>query len=389
MLSELNPSEDVTGGPWFTEGKLDIDLVEALADLTMRFVRERSWGTASRKRLRNETNPKDSTDIRPDNAIKSQKDGRPTKQLKSGNRAFTKSTSSVQTLDKPDQTTTDVTNGWPTPAPLQGQSTNTTLASTEDQESPLYPPQPHLHPIPPSIFDGNSTLSPQASHNYPTTIEICDHIRRSEVTSLSFSDFEFQDLLNMLVWDGRLEDMGMNRYRSTRGALALIEREREQERQRENLIKTMHGDIEDLSSASRKENRKQKTTKDDEDGDDVVLGGQDWRKFNRLQQKRTINHKHQFPQPQTLSSVGSGKLERDKIRLINGPPKVEFGGLTNGYADAPCAECPVFSICGEGGPVSAASCVFLEDWLDGGMQNYEGLDRNFHNLEALIEWQPS
>ncbi|KAI9791267.1 MAG: 34-kDa subunit of RNA polymerase III (C) [Peltula sp. TS41687] len=43
MLASLSPSEDVTGGPWFTDGELDAEFVRTLCDLTATFIHSRSF----------------------------------------------------------------------------------------------------------------------------------------------------------------------------------------------------------------------------------------------------------------------------------------------------------------------------------------------------------
>ncbi|TKA72088.1 hypothetical protein B0A55_08672 [Friedmanniomyces simplex] len=35
----------------------------------------------------------------------------------------------------------------------------------------------------------------------------------------------------------------------------------------------------------------------------------------------------------------------------------------NGLTQAPCGKCPVFDLCGEGGPVSAGNCEYFTEWL--------------------------
>jgi DNA-directed RNA polymerase III subunit RPC6 len=47
MLSNLTPSEDVTGGPWFTDGELDTDFVEVLCTQIERYITSRSFVRAS------------------------------------------------------------------------------------------------------------------------------------------------------------------------------------------------------------------------------------------------------------------------------------------------------------------------------------------------------
>ena len=36
----------------------------------------------------------------------------------------------------------------------------------------------------------------------------------------------------------------------------------------------------------------------------------------------------------------------------------------NGFVDAPCGTCPVFDLCGDGGAISARTCVYFGEWLE-------------------------
>lgn len=44
--------------------------------------------------------------------------------------------------------------------------------------------------------------------------------------------------------------------------------------------------------------------------------------------------------------------------------------LQQGFTETPCARCPVFDFCRPGGPVNA-SCVYYEDWIEGGLAEDE------------------
>lgn len=63
--------------------------------------------------------------------------------------------------------------------------------------------------------------------------------------------------------------------------------------------------------------------------------------------------------------VYDGKIERvlggTAYRSLKGAKEVES---VNGLTEAPCGRCPVFSLCEEGGPVSASNCVYWKEWLD-------------------------
>ncbi|KAG9529909.1 RNA polymerase Rpc34, partial [Aureobasidium melanogenum] len=68
MLYHLSPNEDVTGGPWFSDGELDVELIAITADAVIHFIAQNSWKTVyikreatpdadgvSKKRKRNDT----------------------------------------------------------------------------------------------------------------------------------------------------------------------------------------------------------------------------------------------------------------------------------------------------------------------------------------------
>ncbi|KAK8198661.1 34-kDa subunit of RNA polymerase III (C) [Zalaria obscura] len=52
MLSHLSPNEDVTGGPWFSDGELDIELIGVTADAVVHFIEKQSWARGFVKRER-------------------------------------------------------------------------------------------------------------------------------------------------------------------------------------------------------------------------------------------------------------------------------------------------------------------------------------------------
>lgn len=43
MLKELEPAEEVAGGPWFSDGELDVDFIASIAGLVENHVRKLSW----------------------------------------------------------------------------------------------------------------------------------------------------------------------------------------------------------------------------------------------------------------------------------------------------------------------------------------------------------
>lgn len=52
MLAYLSPSEGVTGGPWFQDGELDMEMIGVTADAVVIFIEQQSWAKGYIKRER-------------------------------------------------------------------------------------------------------------------------------------------------------------------------------------------------------------------------------------------------------------------------------------------------------------------------------------------------
>lgn len=57
MLAHLSPNEDVTGGPWFSEGELDVEMIGITADAVVHFIEQQSWKKVHIKRERRSPSP--------------------------------------------------------------------------------------------------------------------------------------------------------------------------------------------------------------------------------------------------------------------------------------------------------------------------------------------
>ena len=60
MLSHLSPSEGISGGPWHSEGELDMELIGVTADAVIQFIEQKSWVKGYIKRERS-ASPFDAT----------------------------------------------------------------------------------------------------------------------------------------------------------------------------------------------------------------------------------------------------------------------------------------------------------------------------------------
>lgn len=57
MLAHLSPNEDVTGGPWFSDGELDVELIAITADAVVTFLERSSWKKVHIKREQRSPSP--------------------------------------------------------------------------------------------------------------------------------------------------------------------------------------------------------------------------------------------------------------------------------------------------------------------------------------------
>ncbi|KAL8660383.1 MAG: hypothetical protein Q9202_006618 [Teloschistes flavicans] len=139
MLAGLQPSEDVTGGPFYTDGVLDDEFVHQMAKWTERYIVGRSW-----------YHPHESHGKRP---LKQQR-------------------LSQQQIENRRSTALEASSG------------NRSGGGSSSQI---------LLPFPPGYT------------GYPTVGEITRAINESNISPVTMKEVEMKQLLDILVWDGRIE----------------------------------------------------------------------------------------------------------------------------------------------------------------------------------------
>ncbi|KAI4184762.1 MAG: hypothetical protein L6R41_004519 [Letrouitia leprolyta] len=166
MLAGLQPSEDVTGGPFYTDGVLDDEFVHQMAKWTERYIVGRSWYQRHQQQ-------------QPHDIQKPSKHQHASKQKLEAKR-------------------------------------NSALESS---------PAPHRH-----SGDGKQLLPfPPGYTGYPTIPEITRAINCSNISPVTMKEVEMKQLLDILVWDGRIEkNIYTNGYKAVRqAALTVISGQRE------------------------------------------------------------------------------------------------------------------------------------------------------------------
>ncbi|KAL8951762.1 MAG: hypothetical protein Q9222_002283 [Ikaeria aurantiellina] len=174
MLAGLQPSEDVTGGPFYTDGVLDDEFVHQMANWTERYIVGRSWYQHSsdqnhaphiskRKTSKQHESSKEEAELRRSSALK--------------------------------------------------------LSSSSTGREPTKKSSMSLLPFPPGYT------------GYPTVAEITRAVNTSQVSQVMMKEAEMKQLLDILVWDGRIEKMQFgDGYKAIRqAALAVMSGRREQD----------------------------------------------------------------------------------------------------------------------------------------------------------------
>ena len=192
IKSSLRPSEKATGGPWFTDGQLDVGYLNSMQQVVFFLIKEKSV-YLSKRGASNSTGSTDS---------KVKREKQPTKGAACGSRQ-----AAPGTKRSADKISTD--------AP--------TTASTT---SPSNPPRAK----PKGDASGPRTLPLPAGYTkYPTTLNIVQVINGSNMTRdpvtrepLTLTQGDMQQIIDILVWENRVEPVrlsgGRTGYRATRPA---------------------------------------------------------------------------------------------------------------------------------------------------------------------------
>jgi len=173
MLAHLEPSEEVTGGKFYSEGEMDLPLIETLADFVVKHVEVSSWAEQKQP---------------PPN---SKKAGLKRKRGADGGGGG---------------------GGGVVPAQQVVHNDKSALLVQDVEIDPPRYKAPVSHKNKPLIpFPANWP-------HYPTPASVLSFIRDQGLlnNSLNLAEKDMKDLMDMLVFDGRLERMGAEGYRTVR-----------------------------------------------------------------------------------------------------------------------------------------------------------------------------
>ncbi|KIV82503.1 hypothetical protein PV11_04607 [Exophiala sideris] len=250
ILAGLDPSEEATGGAWFSEGHLDVGLVDTISNLVEHFVSTRSWQVVEEE---------DDDDDDEDDAPRS-----PTQKRKAPSSGFE---------DRSDQ--------------------KAKAAKTLDgHHKAKAPKQTKFQPFPTDY------------RGYPTVREVTRHITNTGVTVTGMPQNAISQLLDVMVYDDRLFKM----HRDPTGD----------------------------------------EFPDDPSTNTITM-------FRSFKTPLALKEQHMLEKRMastTHESVRKAAYRQQELEEIG------YGGSS----EVPCMRCPVFEICGDGGPVNVVTCKYWDEW---------------------------
>lgn len=169
ILAHLDPGEDVRGGPWHTDGELDMEMIGVTADIIVRFIESKSWVKGHIKVERHRS-------ISPLTSLSDPLDSTGSKRK------------------RPSNDSGDIEDMHPGHSHGRRRSSSHVKIETQVAHPPGY-------------------------EHYPTVQTVLAFVQQSGFLkdSTSLKQEDIQGLLDVLVLDGRLEKVGLLGYRTIKG----------------------------------------------------------------------------------------------------------------------------------------------------------------------------
>lgn len=249
ILAGLEPSEEASGGAWFSEGRLDVGLVDTISKVVEHYVSTQSWQVVE---------PESDEDEPPS----------PGQKRKAPSAGFE-------------------TNG--------DERAKAVKHNEGHAKAKVQKPAPQKSYRP---FDAGW-------RSYPTLRDITSHIMKINVTPTVLPQNAIHQLLEVMVYDDRLFKM-------------------------------------------------HRSPNDDEIPDDAVTNTVTMYRCFKTPNDLLEQHQLQKRKVSSHESVRKAAYRQQELEDIG----------QGGSSEVPCMQCPVFEICGDGGPVNVVTCQYFDQWYD-------------------------
>lgn len=274
----------------------------------------------------------------------------------------------------------------------------------------------------------NRPIYPATHINSLPTVSTClQFLKKSNITDTSLLAENVQSLLDVLVYDGKVEKIPHFRRGggndeddewTSKGKRDGYSDESSEESLVGSSDDENSSDQDRSSSEEERHKRKRKGSKSDRKGmsksrsglssrssrDREERGGRDKRKRKYDSSAKSISLRSDSEDSEEDNDDGDEGAEVLNADLPTGSVFVYRAVRQirhdTGWIEVPCAHCPVFDFCSAGGPVNAEGCLYMRDWIkDCGImrakemtQNEELEDENMtngvngHRVNGTIEY---
>ena len=357
MLAHLEPSIELTGGPWYTDNELDVEFIRLLSNACLYYIKECSFP--------------------------------PKKKLKSHNKNAMFSISSApkypsakDVLDK-----------------LSKTKVSTTELNLEDVESLLnvLVLDGEVEKVPAfgaAMWDATALAELSDSDEASDSDDGSSKKKKKKSSSSSRSKRKRQDDSTTEVSDSDSEDDRRSKSRSSSRSKS---KSKSRKKRKEYASSTDDEDSDNEGSRKRKKKKDTKKSKkskrdNDDSGSDSDSESDEEESKRKKKKKRKSSHKDsdssgsdspppkrktktkvknepRSPSPMDIAGLGFSTSAAYVYRAIH---QEKISSL--GFLQAPCSVCPVFEFCKDLGPTNPGECEYFGTWLDHSLaQSMEGL----------------
>ncbi|KAM5538173.1 hypothetical protein V8D89_008060 [Ganoderma adspersum] len=357
MLYHLEPSVEMTGGPWYTDNELDTEFIKLLCSASLRFIRDRS----SPKQKGSESSSADQP-LYPISAAPAYPTTQQVLTFLSKSR-ITETQLSVEHVEM--LLNVLVLDGEIERLPAFG-AAMWDVSQTQDNASDSE--REDGRRAKEKGKDKKRKRKEREDSNSPKR----DHKRNKRSRSSSDSDSESESDSD----DERERRRKKDKKRKSRSRAASSDeedgresRKRKKKRSRDNSEdEDGEGDI-DLSDVDRKSKSKGKKRKkskrySSESGSNSDDGSDDDRRSRSRSKSKSKSARKRSSSPAGEEDVTASLLGQDYgAHVYRAVRQERAAGGGGGLAQTPCVRCSVFDFCKDGGPVNARECEYYGSWV--------------------------
>ncbi|EJU01296.1 hypothetical protein DACRYDRAFT_52685 [Dacryopinax primogenitus] len=226
---------------------------------------------------------------------------------------------------------------------------------------------------------------------YPTLADVRRFVHGSGLTEVKLEDEHVKSLLDVLVYDGKIESLPGSGGKGWEEKESDEDRERERSREKRKKRKRAASESDEESEddrARRKKRSKRRSRSDDEDEKDEKHDSDDEHSHHRSgNMKRKRSSRSDESESEEDDDGSDQPRSRKKRRASLSPTRslspvtfrdasplsLSFSGSVfravrretygSGLSEIPCGLCEVFDFCAPKGPVNARDCQYYDDWL--------------------------